>query len=80
MIKFGKKMIKFEDMDTMGKFLFIASMKVAINFSDIGYDKKKYIEWCSEIWDSMKMNNREDLENALNGAMEKDIDKFIKKS
>ena len=68
-----------DDLDPKGRFLLIASMKVAIELEDNGFSKEKYITWCSEVWDTIKMHGDEDIEEILNGAMKDDLEIYLKR-
>jgi hypothetical protein len=60
------------------KFLFISSLKTAVILEKEGFNKKKYLEWCSEIWESMKFIDPNELEDTLKQFMEKDVSDLLK--
>ncbi len=67
-----------DDLDVETKFLFIASSKVVIRLTEAGFDKKKYLTWCSEIWETVKINGEENLEETLNAYMHDEVENYIK--
>ncbi len=64
--------------DPRMKFIFIAMMKAAIELRSYGCDREKFIEFAQGIWESMELNNEEELKETLNSIMKEDVDKYLK--
>jgi hypothetical protein len=70
--------LSLDELDRIGRFMVISSMKTAIELENRGMNKENYMTWCSEIWDSIQKNDRETLHSILHNAIEDDIQDFIK--
>lgn len=66
------------ELDGDAKFLFFTMMQAAIRMKSIGKSQKDYIEFAKGIWESLELNNPEELQNILHESMIKDIKRYIK--
>ncbi len=62
------------------KFLFFTVMQAAIRMDDMGESKEKFVSFASEIWDTMKMNDKDKLSSILQESMMSDLNSFVKGS
>ncbi len=60
------------------KFIYMAMTQSAIYMKKLKYDKESFINFASEIWESMNLNNIDDLESTLKNVMEKDVESYLK--
>jgi len=60
------------------QFAYLAATKTAIQFKKMGLDKKFFIGFCEEIWNSMEMTDLNTLSDAIQSKMKKDVDKHLK--
>ena len=61
------------ELSNEARFLFIASMKVAIDMKKMGKERKAYLEWCSEIWSTLEINGLEKMDSLITEVMQSDI-------
>lgn len=60
------------------KFIFFTGMQLAIKFKKLNFTEKQFIEFCKGLWESVEMNNLEELENTLQYSMKEDLENFLK--
>lgn len=52
-----------------GEFLFFTMMQAAIRMDEMGKSKKDFIDFAGEIWESLKLNDRDKLKSTIADAM-----------
>lgn len=67
-----------DDMPPGVKFVFIAMLQSAITFKEMEKDKKFFVSFAEEIWETMQLSDLEDLKETLQGYMKKEIQPAIK--
>jgi|HubBroStandDraft_2_1064218.scaffolds.fasta_scaffold00031_54 hypothetical protein len=70
--------MNIEDMPRNLQFVFISLLRSAIIIKEEGKDKKFFINFASEIWEKMNLNDIEDLKNILSEYLKADIEKMMK--
>jgi hypothetical protein len=60
------------------QFVFIAMMKSAIYFKEMGREKKFFCEFAKEIWVSMEMSDFDELKEIIEEKIRKDLEPFVK--
>ena len=70
--------MKYEDGSPLQQFLFMATLSVALKMREIGKKKKEYLIFVEEVWNSMMMNNFEELQKLVSETMKKEIEELEK--
>ena len=68
--------LSLEELEPKQKFMLMAALKVSIEMKKMGFSKEKYMEWCSSIWETMELEENEDLNETLQDMMVEDIKRF----
>jgi hypothetical protein len=68
-----KSEFNLDDLDPESKFMFIATIKVAIFFKNSNKTKEEFLEFCGEIWNSMEANDPEILNDIIQQSMQRDL-------
>lgn len=71
--------INNEELSGNVKIIFVAMMQVALRMKLLGLGKNKFISFAEETWNTMELNDADDLKNLLNRMMEEDLEKFQNK-
>ena len=61
------------------KFLFFTMMQAAIRMKSLGKKQKDYVDFAKGIWETLELNNSEELQDLLQESMLEDLKKFVKK-
>mgnify|MGYP001609195520 CR=1 FL=1 len=69
--------MNLDDLPPQLKFVYLAMTKSAIFFKEMERDKKFFLSFSEEIWDSMEITDLEHLKNVLNEKMEMDIKPYV---
>lgn len=69
--------IDLEKLPPAVQFVYIAMTKSAIFLKEIRNEKKFFLAFCEEIWDSMEMSEPDHLNEVLNDKMKKDIEPYV---
>lgn len=59
-------------------FCFMAMMQVALLMKESGKDRKFFVDFADGIWESLEMNDRDELKKALTDRMMSDLKKFAR--
>lgn len=59
-------------------FLYMTLTQAALKAREMGFDKTFFVEFTSEIWESMLLSDPEELRKTLTGFMMKDIVDMMK--
>ena len=70
--------LDLENLPPKLQFVFIAMMKSAISFKEMGKDKEFFIEFAKEMWVSIEMTDLDELKEIINGKMRKDLEPYVK--
>jgi len=60
------------------QFAYIATTKCAIMFKEMDYDKKLFLQFCDEIWNSMELTAVDELKSILQDKIKKDLEPYVK--
>lgn len=60
------------------RFLFITMMQTAIKIKELGLNEEDLLELAKGCWETLKLNDLENLKNLLQESMYKDINDFSK--
>lgn len=66
-----------EDLPPYVQFALMAMLKSAISFKETGKDKKFFLQFSEEIWNTMELSDLKYLKETLDGKMKKDIQPYI---
>lgn len=69
-----KMNINLEELPSPLQFAYIALTKSAIIFKKMERDKKFFLAFCEEIWNSMEMSDIDYLNETIDSQMEDDIE------
>lgn len=69
--------MELDDLPPKLKFIYIAMTKSAIFFKEMERDKKFFLSFAEEIWNSMQLSDLEYLKNVLDEKMEMDIKPYV---
>lgn len=62
------------------EYAYIAMTKVALSMKKKGFGKEFFVDFASEIWDSMLLSKDEDIERILHDKMMADLARFMKEN
>ncbi len=65
-----------QPLSPLADFCFIAMMQVAIKMKKEGETRAFFLEFAAEIWDSLEMNDTDELQNVLSDRMMSDLKRF----
>lgn len=68
--------MNLDDLSESAQFAFIAMLQTAIRFKEGGKNKKFFVDFASEIWETMELSDIEYLKKVLMDRMMKDIKTF----
>lgn len=68
-----------EKMPSDVQFVFKIMMQAALKVKSMGQPKTMFVKFASECWDSMLLNDEDELREILNLSMLDDIKKFAEK-
>ena len=68
-------MIHFDDLPPEIGFLFLSIGQAAVSASQRGIPKEFFVEFCSEMWETMEMNGVDEFGKIIMGTLGKDIDR-----
>lgn len=68
--------MNIDEFDPQAKFLFIAMMKSVLIIRKMGKKKKDFMLFAEESWNSMMMNDVDELEKIINDQMKIDVEKM----
>ena len=69
--------MEYDSLHPDAKFMFNIMMKAALKAKSIGFPKKKFVNFASECWDTMLLNDPDKLSEIIESAMLDDIKKFV---
>ncbi len=72
--------MKYEDGSPLQQFLFMAMLSVALKMREFGIKKKEYLIFAEEIWNTMMMNDVEELQKLVSETMKNEIEELQKKN
>lgn len=61
------------------QFLFLTMMQAAIRMEEIGKSKEDFISFAAEIWESLKLNDRDELKSIIIDSMMFNLAESIEK-
>lgn len=71
--------MKIGELTGDAKFLFFTMMQAAIKMHDMGQTQEKWLEFAKGIWESLEMNDKDELYEILQSAMLKDLKDHLRK-
>ena len=69
---------KPQELSGDAKFLFFTMMQAAIKMHDMGKTKEEWLDFALGIWESLEMNDKDELYETIQSSMLKDLKDFIK--
>lgn len=73
-----KNKINFSNVNSDGKFLLFTMMQAALKVKDMGKDEEYFLEFAKGIWETIEMNDIDQLKQTLNFSMMEDLKNYIK--
>ncbi len=70
---------KGQPLSPLADFSFMAMMQVALKLKQEGKTKEFFVGFAAEIWDSLEMNDADELQNILSNRMMSDLKQFVDK-
>jgi hypothetical protein len=65
--------MRIDDLDHDTMFLFMTMMQAALKLRDMGRSKKEFVLFADEIWNSMELNDENELRRILAEKMLSDL-------
>lgn len=66
------------DLNGDGKFLFFSMMQAAIKMHDLGKTEQEFLDFAKGIWETLEMNDKEQLFSLIQESMLEDVKSFAK--
>ena len=70
--------MKINELSGDAKFLFMTTIQAALKMKSLGKNEDDFVNFTREIWKTMEMNDKDDLEDILFKGMMTDLERFSK--
>jgi len=60
------------------RFLVVSMLQSAVNIKNMGYGKESFLDLAGGIWDSMMINDPQELREAIMSVVKKEVKKIAK--
>lgn len=66
-----------KNLSPRAQFLFMAMMNSAIMFKEMGKDRRLFVLFAEETWNSMEMSDFAELKDTIDGKMKQDLEPYV---
>jgi hypothetical protein len=68
-----KSALDLDKLSAQARFCFLAILQTAIFLKEKGLDEEHFMEFCSAAWETLGMNDINQLKSILEGQMQKEV-------